>query len=232
MHGLLSYGLYGLQEAKSALFRGASLRKENNMVEIRHPDWVTIQENGKDVLGYNQEWYPEKRQKLAGCGPTAGSMMAAYIERKQWGQKVETREEALAIMLDIWKYATPRMHGLYKTRWLKEGLSAYMKERGLKGNVEALPIPSIRLLAPKLPKVAAFIREGLEADCPIGFLNLHSGGEPIPYHWHWMPLVKMEERDDGIYCTLWDEGKPHVFNLGNWLKNTKFGGGFVRIMDS
>ena len=53
MHGLLSYGLYGLQEAKSALFRGASLRKENNMVEIRHPDWVTIQENGKDVLGYN-----------------------------------------------------------------------------------------------------------------------------------------------------------------------------------
>ena len=40
-------------------FIGASLRKENNMVEIRHPDWVTIQENGKDVLGYNQEWYPE-----------------------------------------------------------------------------------------------------------------------------------------------------------------------------
>lgn len=80
--------------------------------------------------------------------------------------------------------------------------------------------------------MAAFIREGLKADCPIGFLNLHSGGEPIPYHWHWMPLVKMEEKDDGIYCTLWDEGKPHVFNLGNWLKNTKFGGGFVRIMDS
>ena len=103
------------------------------MVEIRHPDWVTIRENGKDVLGYNQEWYPEKRQKLAGCGPTAGSMMAAYIERRQWGKKVENRQEALAIMLDIWKYATPRMHGLYKTRWLKEGLTAYMKERGLKG---------------------------------------------------------------------------------------------------
>ena len=47
MHGLLSYGLYGLQESKSVLFRGASLRKENNMVEIRHPDWVTIQENGR-----------------------------------------------------------------------------------------------------------------------------------------------------------------------------------------
>ena len=159
-------------------------------------------------------------------------MMAAYIERKQWGKKVTTREEALSVMMDLWKYATPRMHGLYKTRWLKEGLDAYMKEQGLKGKVEALPIPSIRLLAPKLPKVASFIKEGLEADCPIGFLNLHSGGEPIPYHWHWMPLVKIEEREDGIYCTLWDEGASHVFNLGNWLKRTKFGGGFVRITDS
>lgn len=69
MHGLHSYGLYGLQESKSALFRGASLRKENNMVEIRHPDWVTIQENGKDVLGYNQEWYPEKGRSWQAAAP-------------------------------------------------------------------------------------------------------------------------------------------------------------------
>jgi len=41
--------------------------------------------------------------------------------------------------------------------------------------------------------VKRFIREGLEADSPVGFLNLHSGGEPIPYHWHWMPIVKIEE---------------------------------------
>lgn len=90
------------------------------MAEILHPDWITIEENGRPVHGYNQEWYPEKWQKLAGCGPTAGAMMAAYIERKQWGKKVTTREEALSVMMDLWKYATPRMHGLYKTRWLKE----------------------------------------------------------------------------------------------------------------
>ncbi|WP_296954494.1 hypothetical protein [uncultured Dialister sp.] len=202
------------------------------MAEILHPDWITVKDNGIDHAGYDQEWYPEKRQKLAGCGPTAGSMMAAYIERKQQGKIVATRDEALSVMLEIWKYATPRMHGLYKTRWLKEGLTEYMKERGLKGKVEALPIPSIRLLAPKLPKVAAFITEGLEADCPMGFLNLHSGDEPIPYHWHWMPLVKIEEKEGEYYCTLWDEGKPHVFNLGSWLAKTKFGGGFVRIIGS
>lgn len=202
------------------------------MAEILHPDWITVRNDEKNVIGYDQEWYPEKRQKLAGCGPTTGSMMAAYIERKEWGKKIETREEALDLMLDIWKYATPRMHGLYKTRWLKEGLDQFMKENHLKGKVEALSVPSIHLLAPSFEKTKAFIEEGLKADCPIGFLNLHSGGEYIPYHWHWMPLVKIEDREEGTYCTLWDEGVTYMFNLKNWLKNTKFGGGFVRIMDT
>ncbi len=198
-------------------------------IEIRHPEWLTVEADGKKVLGYNQEWYPEERQKMAGCGPTVGATMMAYIEKKQWDRSIRTKEEALPLMLDLWKYATPRMHGLYKTRWLREGLEAYMKEKGLQGEVESLSVPSIRLLAPKLPKVKAFIEEGLAADCPIGFLNLHSGGEPIPYHWHWMPIVKIEDKENGTYCTLWDEGKAYRFNLGNWLKHTKFGGGFVRV---
>lgn len=197
--------------------------------EICHPEWLTLEVEGKTVLGYNQEWYPEKRQQMAGCGPTVGATMAAYLEKKQWNVSVHTKEAALPIMLDLWKYATPRMHGLYKTRWLKDGLADYMKEKGLCGHVEALPIPSIRFLVPKLDKVKRFIEEGLASDCPVGFLNLHSGSEPIPYHWHWMPIVKIEETDQGIFCTLWDEGKAHTFNLGNWLATTKFGGGFVRV---
>lgn len=163
------------------------------MIEIRHLEWITVTADGRKVLGYNQEWYPEKRQKLAGCGPTVGAMIAAYVEMKEWQMPVTTKEGATSKMLDIWKYATPRMHGLYKTRWLKEGLEAYMKERGLKGTPEAMPIPPIHMLAPSFEKLKNFIAEGLASDCPVGFLNLHSGGEPIPYHWHWMPLVKIEK---------------------------------------
>ena len=171
------------------------------MIEIRHLEWITVTADGRKVLGYNQEWYPEKRQKLAGCGPTVGAMIAAYVEMKEWQMPVTTKEGATSKMLDIWKYATPRMHGLYKTRWLKEGLEAYMKERGLKGTPEAMPIPPIHMLAPSFEKLKNFIAEGLASDCPVGFLNLHSGGEPIPYHWHWMPLVKIEERDGKTLCT-------------------------------
>lgn len=199
------------------------------ITEIHHPEWLTLDVGGQTVLGYNQEWYPQERQRLAGCGPTVAAMMAAYLEKKEWKTPVKDRKLALSVMLSLWQYATPRMHGLYKTRWLKEGLAAYLSEKGLSGVVESLSIPSIRLLAPKPERVISFIKAGLSADCPVGFLNLHSGAEPIPYHWHWMPIVAMEETEEGTFCTLWDEGKAHRFCLEGWLKNTRFGGGFVRV---
>ncbi|MDY6084584.1 MAG: hypothetical protein SPI25_04980 [Dialister sp.] len=199
---------------------------------IIHPEWITLRIYGRLHVGYDQDWYPEKWQQLAGCGPTAGTVMAAYIERKQRRLAIHTVEEARKKMMDLWPYATPRMHGLYKTRWLREGLEAYLRDQGLAGKVEALSVPSIRFLAPKLPEAAAFIREGLAADCPIGFLNLHSGGEPIPYHWHWMVIVGIREEKGQFFCRFWDSGKEYTFNLGNWIANTRFGGGFVRALET
>lgn len=203
------------------------------IVKIRHPEWLTLVENGKKILGYDQEWYPQDRQKLAGCGPTVGAMMAAYIEHKEWQLPVKTKDLAVEKMLDMWKFAPPRMHGLYKSKWLRDGMADYLADKGLEGRAESLSVPAVRLLAPKLPVVKMFIAEGLAADCPVGFLNLHSGSEPIPYHWHWMLIVEMEERDDGkVLCTLWDEGAAYVFDLAAWLKTTQFGGGFVRVIDT
>ena len=96
------------------------------ITEIHHPEWLTLDVGGQTVLGYNQEWYPQERQRLAGCGPTVAAMMAAYLEKKEWKTPVKDRELALSVMLSMWQYATPRMHGLYKTRWLREGLAAYL----------------------------------------------------------------------------------------------------------
>ena len=188
------------------------------MTEICHPEWITVTADGSAHKGYDQDWYPRKQQQISGCGPTVGSMMAAYTQRKLEKREITTKDGAVEQMLEIWPYATPHLHGLYKTRWLKEGLEAYMKERGLKGTPEAMPIPPIHMLAPSFEKLKNFIAEGLASDCPVGFLNLHSGGEPIPYHWHWMPLVKIEERDGKTLCTLWDEGVPYIFNLEKWAR--------------
>lgn len=201
------------------------------MTAIRHPEWLTLEVDGKPHLGFNQEWYPQERQRIAGCGPTAGADLMAYVETKEWKVPTKTRDEALKKMLAVWPYATPRMHGLYKSVWLRDGLRKYMNDHGLRGEVENLSIPALHFLAPSAKKVAAFIEEGLASDCPLAFLNLHSGTEPIPYHWHWMLLVAMEEKENGKHeVTLWDYGVEVKFCLEGWLKTTKFGGGFVRIL--
>ena len=156
-------------------------------------------------------------------------MMAAYTQRKLEKKEITTKDGAVEQMLEIWPYATPHLHGLYKTRWLMEGLNHYFSDKNLSAEAEMISIPSIRMLAPSFVKVKKFIQEGLAGDWPVGFLNLHSGGEPIPYHWHWMILVRMEENGGRTICTLWDEGKEYPFDLEKWLRATRFGGGFVRI---
>lgn len=196
---------------------------------LLHPEWITLTLDGKPHYGYDQEWYPERWQKLAGCGPTTGSTIAAYLEAKQKGTFITTEDEAVQKMLTFWPYATPRMHGLYKTRWLEEGLTAYMKDHGLLGTPEMISIPPIRPLRPSLKKLTTFLKEGLSHDAPLGFLNLHNGGIEALYSWHWMPFVELDEREEGFFGTVFDEGKPISFDLGVWLKQSKFGGGFVRV---
>lgn len=199
---------------------------------LAHPEWITLTLDGKSHVGYDQEWYPEKWQKLAGCGPTTGSVIAAYIEAKEKGVHIETQKDALDKMLTFWPYATPRMHGLYKTRWLEEGLTAYIRDHHLVGRTEMISIPPIRPLRPSLAKVALFLKEGLLADAPVGFLNLHNGGNEALYSWHWMPFIQLEEKERTWIGTAVDEGKEITFDLGEWLKKSKFGGGFVRVMDT
>ena len=99
---------------------------------IRHPEWLTLQIDGQPFYGFDQEWYPQGRQRMAGCGPTVGSDMMTYVEMKEWKVPAVTRDEAVRKMLEVWKYATPHMHGLYKTHWLRDGLNQYMADHGLR----------------------------------------------------------------------------------------------------
>lgn len=199
------------------------------MVKILHPEWITVEADGKPHKGYNQEWYPQRRQQGAGCGPTVGSMLAAYLLRKEKNVPIRTREEAVMLMLRMWQFATPSRYGMYRTSWLRDGLIGFMKENGLRGRVRSLPVSAIRPLRPGLGRAAAFIDKGLAGDEPVAFLNLHSGSEPIPFPWHWMPIVGSEADGSDRILTLWDEGKTYTFSLGKWLKTTLFGGGFVAI---
>ena len=65
------------------------------MTEICHPEWITVTADGSAHKGYDQDWYPEKRQQISGCGPTVGSMMAAYTRRKLKDKEITTKGGAV-----------------------------------------------------------------------------------------------------------------------------------------
>ncbi len=196
---------------------------------IQHPEWITVSFQGKPFYGYDQEWYGQYRQKLAGCGPTTASVLAAYLDKKEWHIDTPGQKSALALMETMWQYVPPRMRGLYKTRWFRDGFCAYMEEHSLLGRVDILRVRPFHWRTPSPETAGNFIAEGIRADCPVAFLNRHDGGEPALSTWHWVPVTAVESRDGDWLCTIWDEGHAGVFSLSNWLKRTRFGGGFVRV---
>ena len=199
------------------------------MIGISHPEGLTVTKEGKPFFGYSQEWYHTKHQRRAGCGPTVGAMIIAYEEMKLKGHNISTCKDAVILMDQIWHYITPRIGGLYKTKWMEEGLNRYFSDYHRRMKAEKLSVPICCFSRPSFCDVKCFIKEGLLQDFPIAFLNLHRGGECIPYNWHWMPIVAMEEKQGQTIITLWDEGTEWHFSLEKWLKKTFWGGGFVRI---
>ena len=172
---------------------------------LRRPEWLTLTVGGKPHCGYDQEWYPDPWQQKAGCGPTTGAAIAAYIEAKAGRSRPADKEAALAKMQAFWPYAAPRRHGLYKTRWLMEGLAAYLRDQGLPGRAEMFSVPLLRPLRRSAEETEAFVG---------------------------MPLVSLSGDGGQWEAEALDEGKVIAFDLSAWLRNTKFGGGFVRVMDT
>ncbi len=196
-------------------------------LHLAHPDWLTVSTAAGPIRGFDQEWFPAHWQRMAGCGPTTGAVLTAYRKRKETGRAVTTKEDALAEMLAVLPYATPRMFGLWRTHWLADGLRAYLCNQKLSGRVDCLSVPPLSCLRPSEEKLFHFLAEGLAADSPVAFLNRHSGEDATLPAWHWMPLIALS----GKAATLLDEGKEIPCDLSRWRKETKFGGGFVRIVD-
>ena len=200
-------------------------------LRLAHPDRITVSTETGPFLGFNQEWFPIHWQRMAGCGPTTGAVLTTYRKRKETGRTDLTKDDAIAEMLAVLPYATPRAFGLWRTHWLADGLRAYLASHALSGRVEALSVPPLSFLRPSEETLFQFLSESLSEDSPIAFLNRHSGGDASLPAWHWMPLVTLSDETGTLTVTLWDEGKEIFCNLSRWRRETKFGGGFVRIMN-
>ncbi|NMC56283.1 MAG: hypothetical protein GYA50_03570 [Eubacteriaceae bacterium] len=180
--------------------------------------------------GCDQAWYSNIWKQKAGCGPSASCniFMYVYYKRLFGNYNVINKKSAIKIMDEMWHYVTPSIRGVNTTKMLYDGILEYAKSKGLYLNYFVLDIPQGKSARPKMDEAVKFITNGLEADCPVAFLNLCNGEEKSLYRWHWVTIVEIDAKDidNAVICIL-DEGKILYINLSLWLKTTTLGGGFV-----
>lgn len=200
-------------------------------IELLNADFLQITlDDNKLSYGYNQEWYQDKWQRLAGCGPTTGTQMLSYVlQRDKLIDGKITQATALTMMEEFWHYATPGKGGLFRTSWLKRGLNQYFADKKLPYEADLIRILPFKILRPKLTKIGATIVDALANNAPIGFLNRQSGKEKNIDTWHWMIVVGIEILEDDYIITVYDESIIKEFSLKKWLSSSMLGGGFVYL---
>lgn len=198
--------------------------RESGLLSIRDGD-------GTICRGADQDWFPGQIQRWSGCGPTAAALILSYLAARPelaslWPERAMERESFTRYMCQVWDYVTPRQHGLHKPEMFREGVRAFVADRGLALQPRVLEIPSARTRRPSFEAVSAFVGEGLAADCPVAFLNLSNGKVAELDRWHWVTIIGL----DGRMAYLLDSGREFPIDLALWHETTKKRGGFVRIL--
>lgn len=196
-------------------------------ISIKNPEYLEILDDmtSEKYYGCNQEWYKKPWQRMAGCGPTVASNIILY-NRKNTGI---SKDESLEVMDEMWKHVTPTMKGVNTTNIFYNGLSSYAKSIDANLLYDAVDVPKKLEIRPSFENVISFIKNSLENDRPVAFLNLCNGEEKCLDKWHWVTLVSLEYEEDYSCASIeiLDESIKKIIDLRLWYETTTLGGGFV-----
>lgn len=215
----------------------------------KHRFSVFDAEEGLLFWGCDQEWYRNRWQRMAGCGPCVVSTILLYLLKEEFPDSAFPIPKALCLahMEEIWKSVTPTRHGIPTTALLLSGIELWARRRGRKYcahtlDVAKLPVsPFAASCAASaqsrgdssnrrctMAEAVSFLREALEKNLPVAFLNLDAGKEPALDNWHWVTVIAMDcPSEHEALLTILDEGEEKAADLGLWLESTKGGGGFL-----
>lgn len=202
---------------------------------LSHVDYLQVTNAGSNEIfcGSDQEWFPTEQQRLTGCGPSAAANILFYLDRKDNADCCgRNRGDLLAFMEDAWTSITPEKNGIPSTGLFREKLEQYANRHGRLFQYFTLDIPPQRSEQPPLSTVVEFIRQGLQSDVPVAFLNLDHGEEENLESWHWVTIAALTSAAnlETAYIAICDEGIEKQINLKLWLETTVQGGGFVYFL--
>lgn len=196
------------------------------LLRVHHLDRLRIE--ALDHTGCDQEWYTTRWQRLSGCGPTT----AASLSLLQFFPSVPLNQEsALKRMEETWQYVTPNLRGVDTLERFKNGFSTYLSDHTIKHTVHCLPIPKSKDKRPVIEDAIRFIREALEKDIPVLFLNLHNGQvrNLEAYHWVLITALRCTADHTVVEVEIVDGGKVFFIDLILWLTSSRAGGGFLNF---
>ena len=156
----------------------------------------------------------------------------AYLARRRpelaplCPEDVRNRGDFVEHMCRVWEYVTPSIHGLHRPEMMRDGLTAYARDRGVTLSPAILTIPAARSKRPSFAEVSGFLSRALERECPVAFLNLHNGRVADLDSWHWVTIVSLDGNTAGIL----DSGQALDIDLSLWLAATRRRGGFVSAL--
>lgn len=196
-------------------------------ISIKNPEYLEIlnEMTSEMYYGCNQEWYKKPWQRMSGCGPTVASNIILYSRKKVGISK----NDSIMIMNEMWQHVTPTIKGVNTTNIFYNGLLSYANSMNAKLAYDAVDVPKKKELRPDFEKIVCFIKNSLENNVPIAFLNLCNGEEKCLDKWHWVTLVSIEYEEDLSLCIIeiLDESIKKTIDLKLWYNTTTLGGGFV-----
>lgn len=204
-----------------------------HILSLSRPQAMDIRrQDGTRSHGADQDWYSLLWRQRAGCGPTTASVQMSYLAALRPSLaalcplKEREQETFVTYMNKVWEYVTPGSHGLNRVEMYTDGVARFCGERGVKLVPRALEVPTGEE-RPGFDRCVSFIRAGLEADCPVAFLNLDNGEVEALDKWHWVLLSVLEEGDAGTLVTVVDNGNTFSIDLKLWYDTARDLGGFV-----
>ncbi len=162
---------------------------------------ITDAQTHRSFFGGAQEWYSFEWARRAGCGPTCAANLTAYLAltkpalRSLYSGEHMNRDEFLHHMDEVYSFVKPGPGGLHRVESFSEGVVAFAASRGVLLTPHVFAVTSNRSSdRPPVPDLMAFVQAGLNADCPLAFLNLSRGRVKNLQSWHWISIISAESK--------------------------------------
>ena len=204
---------------------------------LTHPEYLTFfGPDGAPCRGARQEWFRDRWQRQAGCGPTTAATLLAYLSAAHPALAALAPmgydfTSFLSYMEAVWQDVTPGPRGLDSLGLFTQGSLRFARRRGIALDCRELEIPGFKKLRPPLSQCTDFLRSALSGDCPVGFLNFSNGSLTNLEDWHWVPLISLRQESSGaLLCAVLDGGEEKTVDFALWHATTRLGGGLTALL--